>query len=431
MRQDAKFAKNDKKSEPRITRISLMKKKRPTTKDHEEKQQAVLSGPSWPFVGDSFLFFNPCHPWLAFFLLSFLANLAGAVPWRSWRMLLSRRSICNPLLPRSCLCHGIDAAMTTALQFDPGVPVHRFAREAMGTTFEVIALGGDTGHASRAAEAAFDEVARLEAELSRFVPTSDTARLSAADAGEAVHVGPDAWAVLEIARRMWNVTGGAFDPTLGAGMGALQTAGRPGVVVKASAYVTVDLGGIGKGYAVDRMAELLADWGVAPAIAHGGASTARVVGTPPGRDDWPIAVRDPGDPETALGTLAVPHGAVAGSGVAIHGRHIVDPRKRGQAAFSADVPEAAAGRPATCPAGDAPGGERKSSLSPFPHVAAWSWADTAAEADALSTALMVLSAREAEGICGPADGWSGMLQVDGGLVPLGKWAKHFMPADGV
>ncbi len=239
--------------------------------------------------------------------------------------------------------------MTTALQFDPGVPVHRFAREAMGTTFEVIALGGDTGHASRAAEAAFDEVARLEAELSRFVPTSDTARLSAAGAGEAVHVGPDAWAVLEIARWMWNATGGAFDPTVGPLMRAWGFHGEPGNVAAAAACVgmdgvlldegartvwftrpgaSLDLGGIAKGQALDEAAAIVREAGVSCGLLHGGTSTVVAIGSPPDESAWVVEVR--GSPfRVALHDRAMSVSEPSGRVVEREGRrlgHVLDPR---------------------------------------------------------------------------------------------------------
>ena len=55
---------------------------------------------------------------------------------------------------------------------------HRFSHQAMATTFEVFIVHGDARYAEQAAWAAFDELDRLEAELSRFIENSDISRIN-------------------------------------------------------------------------------------------------------------------------------------------------------------------------------------------------------------------------------------------------------------
>ena len=95
-------------------------------------------------------------------------------------------------------------------------PVHRFEHDAMGTTFEVIALGKDTDYAEDAAAAAFDEVDRLELELSRFMASSDVSQIAALKPGGRARVGIAAFEALKLAEEVHAGTGGAFDVTIGA-----------------------------------------------------------------------------------------------------------------------------------------------------------------------------------------------------------------------
>ena len=72
----------------------------------------------------------------------------------------------------------------------------------------------------------------------------------------------------------------------------------------------VDLGGIGKGYAVDLMAELLEDWGLERSLVHGGFSSVLALEPPAGGDGWPLTLSDPRDAVAGAGAaLGAPDGA--------------------------------------------------------------------------------------------------------------------------
>jgi FAD:protein FMN transferase len=137
--------------------------------------------------------------------------------------------------------------------------------------------------------------------------------------------------------------------------------------------VRINLGSIGKGFAIDRAVDVLrAHWWPVSALVHGGQSSLYALGSPPGNfgDRWEVALRNPVEPESPLGTLRLRNRGLGTSGAAfqqfvVDGRvygHIIDPRS---------------GEPATGPAS-------VTVLAP-----------TATLADALSTALYLLGSQAA------------------------------------
>jgi thiamine biosynthesis lipoprotein len=259
--------------------------------------------------------------------------------------------------------------------------VRRFTHEAMATIFEVHALHDDGQYAAQAAQEAFALLDRLERELSRFLPNSDIGRVNALADGEATQVAPTTMECLLIARHLFEITAGAFDISIGTGLPSLELAAEGCVVRAAAAGVRLDLGGIGKGYAVDLMAELLEEWGLHRALLHGGFSS--VLALEPGADPggWPLTLSDPAPPGRVLSRLTVRQTAFGASGLR-KGDHIVDPRTgapaRGRRAAWVAVPRPAGARAA---ADDSP------RLAP------------AAVADALTTAFMLLAPGEIEALC--------------------------------
>ncbi len=261
--------------------------------------------------------------------------------------------------------------------------VRRFSHEAMATVYEVYAVHADREYAAQAAQATFDLVDRLERELSRFLPNSDITRINHLDAGESTRVAPSTLECLVIARHMFDLTGGAFDVSIGTGLPSLQLDPDESIVQATTRGVQVDLGGIGKGYAVDLMAELLEEWELNAALVHGGFSSVLAVEPPPGHDGWPLTLSDPSAPARVLARLSVRQTALGASGLR-KGDHIVDPRTgrpvRGRSAAWVAVPR---------PCGSGPGGGSEQQ-----HRAA-----VAAVTDALTTACMLLRRDEIEALC--------------------------------
>jgi thiamine biosynthesis lipoprotein len=121
--------------------------------------------------------------------------------------------------------------------------ISRRARPLLGTLVEV---GGACGLATL--ERAFAEIGAVQAALSRFEPGSEVARFNALGAGEAIEIGPLACSVLSAAERLARRTDGRFDVALGSGRWMLR--GRRWI--KLDDGVSIDLGGIAKGHAIDR-----------------------------------------------------------------------------------------------------------------------------------------------------------------------------------
>jgi len=279
--------------------------------------------------------------------------------------------------------------------------VRRFSHEAMATVFEVHAVHPDAGYAAQAAHAAFDLADRLERELSRFLPNSDIGRINGLAAGECARVSPSTMECLVIARHLFDLTGGAFDVSIGTGLTSLDFDPGGFMVSARAGGVQLDLGGIGKGYAVDLMAELLEEWGLERALVHGGFSSVLVLDAPPGRRGWPLTLSDPCAPSTVLARLSARQTALGASGVR-KGDHIIDPRTgvpaRGRRAAWAAVPRPHA------PGGEARAGER-------PRLAA------AAVTDALATAFMLLSSDEIRRLCDRSPGLEAWILSEPGEGP--------------
>ncbi len=244
----------------------------------------------------------------------------------------------------------------------------RLAREAMATRFE-LALHGQSASALRAAgEEALDEIDRLEALLSLYRPESDIARVNARAARQPVRVSPLTFKLISRAREMQLATAGAFDISIAplvrcwgfmGGTGHMpdpaevaQARGAIGmhhVILDPEEFsirfdregVMLDLGAIGKGFALDRAAEFLREAGVSSALIHGGTSTVCAIGKPLDDDAWKVVIDFPEEarafassPDAKLATLHLTDqtlsvSAVWGRAFQAEGKafgHVLDPR---------------------------------------------------------------------------------------------------------
>jgi len=268
------------------------------------------------------------------------------------------------------------------------------SRPAMGSYFEV-RVGAATPGAAELGGRALDLIDELEARLTVYRDDSEISRLNATAHLGPVELRPDVFGLIERGLEISGRTGGAYDLTTGALSIAwgffkgpkripsedelADARGRTGyqhVRLEPSNQavsfdrpgVTINLGSIGKGFAIDRAVELIrAHWWPTSALVHGGRSSLFALGSPPGRfgDRWKVALRNPFRADRPLGILNLRNRGMGTSGTDFQrfesgGRvfgHILDPRT---------------GRPAFGPAS-------VTALAP-----------TAAEADALSTAFYLL-----------------------------------------
>jgi len=235
------------------------------------------------------------------------------------------------------------------------------ARHAMATRFELILHGPNPVKLRAAGEAALDEIERLEAQLSLYRPSSEIAHLNSRAAHEAVRVTPAVFTLLEQAQKLSRETNGAFDVTIAplvhawGFMGGTGRTPEPNEIEEARSRVgmhlvqlnpadytvrflregvMIDLGAIGKGYAIDCAVELLREAGVTSALLHGGTSTIYAIGTPPDADAWSVAIESPataGQPiaQVLLRDESLSVSAIRGRSFEVAGKvfgHVIDSR---------------------------------------------------------------------------------------------------------
>ncbi len=286
----------------------------------------------------------------------------------------------------------------------------------MATQFEIVLPFG-TPDAISMNEDAFDLLDCLEEQMTVYRETSEISRLNRRAFGSCVRVEARLFQLLETAARIHRETEGAYDITTGAliklwgffrgprrvpteeereaarervGMDKLTLDPQSRTVRYERPGVEINLGSIGKGYALDRMARKLREkWGCGRVLLHGGTSSVYGGGSPPNDErGWQVAIVHPWDRsrrlarvwlrDRALGTSAATHQHLEYNGRKLG--HLLDPRTGWPASGLASV----------------------SVLAP-----------SAAEADALSTAFYVGGVEMAERYCAAHPNVAALLLADG------------------
>ncbi|MBG9389817.1 FAD:protein FMN transferase [Caenimonas aquaedulcis] len=217
----------------------------------------------------------------------------------------------------------------------------RFDFTAMASPCELVIEGRDEPAMRAAAAAAIDEVRRIEAKYSRYLPGSVLSRINAAAGARAVDIDAETSSLLDFAGTLWETSGGLFDATSGVlrrawnfAQARLPRAGELDallplvgwdLVERGAASVRLplpgmelDFGGFGKEYAADRAAGILHARGMAHALVNLGGDV-HVAG-PHGLPDaagqpWQVAIARPRPgPPGPLATIPVLRGGVATSG---------------------------------------------------------------------------------------------------------------------
>lgn len=189
---------------------------------------------------------------------------------------------------------------------------------AMGAVFEIVTYGTNPAQASQAMDHAFQEIDRLEEVMSIYKPESELSRLNRTAHLQAQTVTPDLYQVIQESLHYSELTEGAFDVTVGPLAERWKAVGRgeqapspaeekklryrvgyrqielipPDRIRFHSSSLAVDLGAIGKGYAVDRSAAVLRSCGIECALINSGGSTFYAMGCPPGQSGWLVHLRD-------------------------------------------------------------------------------------------------------------------------------------------
>ncbi len=186
----------------------------------------------------------------------------------------------------------------------------------MGTMFDIVAYHSSPADAERAVARALDEIVRLDQVLSHFKTDSDLSRLIREGRTGFASVDPSLFDVLEESIALSRRSGGKFDVTIAPVLRVWKAAhaeGRrpsppaianarrcvgydkieirePNLIRLHAGCVEIDLGGIGKGYAVDRAIEVLSSAGIRHAMVNAGTSSIASIGAPPGQKGWPVVL---------------------------------------------------------------------------------------------------------------------------------------------
>ncbi|MCY4588168.1 MAG: FAD:protein FMN transferase [Bryobacterales bacterium] len=201
----------------------------------------------------------------------------------------------------------------------------------MGSTYTIAAFGEHRGKLASAVQAAFDEARRIDDFLSDYKPNSELSRMNRDAARSPVIVSQEMADLLSRCLEYSRASDGAFDVTVGAlmkvwgfykGSGALPDAWQLAAARRKVGFrhieldrrnstvrflkkgIELDPGGIGKGYAVDRMADILGKAGVSAAFISAAGSSMYAIGAPPDEPDgWPVRIRNPENPAATLGDI--------------------------------------------------------------------------------------------------------------------------------
>jgi thiamine biosynthesis lipoprotein len=238
---------------------------------------------------------------------------------------------------------------------------HEESRVSMGCVYALVCYGHDQSSLREASAAALDEVDRIDKLMSHYKKDSELSRVNREATKAPVKVDPELFDFIAECLRYSLESEGAFDITVGPLMkawGFFRGEGRmpnetelararnsigyqhvilnrkDGTIYFDKAGVEIDLGGIAKGYAVDRAVAVLKQHGVTSALVSAGGSTTYALGAPPGKPAWEIEIQDPIEPQKIATKVRLKDQALSVSGsyekfFELNGKrysHIMNPR---------------------------------------------------------------------------------------------------------
>ncbi|KAF0151784.1 MAG: thiamine biosynthesis lipoprotein [Ignavibacteria bacterium] len=256
----------------------------------------------------------------------------------------------------------------------------------MATVFDLLIVHENKRYAQQAAWEAVKVIDHLEDELSRFKPNSDISRINNLMLGERIVLSFDVFNCIVRSIELHNETNGAFNIACGALLkcwlnadytlknpteeeieNAIKQSRLENIVLHKEDYTleilqegtTIDLGALGKGYAIDAAAEILSEWNINCALLSAGRSSIRAIGKPERHSGWSISISNPAH-KNVIKTFSLSDISLCASGL-IKGNHIIN---------------TLTGKPEVKKAGS------------------WVFSQNTADADALSTAFMILNDEE-------------------------------------
>lgn len=229
---------------------------------------------------------------------------------------------------------------------------------AMGTRFHALFPGIEETRAERVFYRIKMEIERIESKISRFLPDSDLSKINRMAAIAPVEMDPEMTDILSACQYCWNLTNGAFDSTLRplmeywkgeyhnnsegsnfvnirekVGFQHLRLDSESRTISFENDQIELDLGGFGKGYALEKVKELLLDASVDQAFISFGESSILAIGNHPAGDKWRIGMNNYAEPGNSVHEFRVSNGSVSTSsnfylgddGKLRNHRHVIDP----------------------------------------------------------------------------------------------------------
>jgi thiamine biosynthesis lipoprotein len=252
--------------------------------------------------------------------------------------------------------------------------LYHFSKEAMATVFEIWLCDVQEKYASQAGVEAFNILCSMEQDLSRYIENSEVSQIASLKKDQSLVLSPHVMECLQISKGLYHATKGAFDITMDKekpsfpGLSNFEhlfidednftvTAGRDNI--------QIDFGGIAKGLALDKIAEVFCEWEIESFLIHGGYSSVLAGKPPENTGSWPISLSNPFANNQKFAEIPLGKFSISGSGLE-KGCHIIDPSSHNKIS-----------------------GQK----------AAWAMGPTAALTDALSTTFMIFSEEQIKNYC--------------------------------
>lgn len=226
----------------------------------------------------------------------------------------------------------------------------------MGTRCNIVLPGLEEDDADVIFRHIRSEIARIEGKLSRFLDNSDISRINATAAEKPLEVSQEIFRILKSCVYYHGKTDGCFDITLRPvlqfwkdnpygnskvaseilsriGTGKVRLNERYRTVAFSNDSIEIDLGGFGKGYALEKVNEMLQRFGVESGFLTMGESSVLTLGNHPAGDHWKVGIKNYLHPDEAVHTFQMRYGSVSTSsnffiddeGKLINHRHVIDP----------------------------------------------------------------------------------------------------------
>lgn len=270
-----------------------------------------------------------------------------------------------------------------------------FTHNAMNTVFNLFIANEKSKYAEQTAFEVFKEIDLLEDQLSRYRPNSDISKINNMLPGHSLVVNSDTLNCLVKSIEIYDLTNGIFDISLGtiiqkwkdkkfeedfvndSSMHSLLI-DVDNFTIYLNGKINLDLGGIGKGYAADKVSKVLLEWGIHNFLISCGNSTIKVHNLREEKFKWPISISNPENNQELL-KLNLSKGSLSSSGIQ-KGEHIINPLNHSTFQNS--------------------------------RLSCWVFCDDAILSDSLSTAFMILDVKTIKQICQNNEQISSLILLD-------------------